>query len=299
LFATASGTMPSAPFSVRHRMPTTAEDLATVHRALEEDAPNGDLTSELVVPKGFRCTAELIAKEPGILAGEGVARTVFDVSAQQDGTDVEQTWQMHDGEPLIPGTVIAGFHGDFRTVLRAERPAINLLGHLSGIATLTRRFVDAAAPAEVLCTRKTLPGLRSIERDAVAAGGGSLHRASLSDAILIKDNHLRAAGNVIEAVERAKAGGLPVEVEVETMDQLEQAITAGADRILLDNPTPELVREAVERVGDPLRLEISGGVTLETVGALVAAGARVVSVGRLTHSAPSLDISLEVTDVSP
>ncbi|MEA2556941.1 MAG: hypothetical protein QOG88_479 [Actinomycetota bacterium] len=296
---TGSGTMPLALFSVRHRMPTTAEDLAIVHRALEEDAPNGDVTSELVVPQGFRCTAELIAKETGILAGADVARTVFEVTAEQDGTEVEQTWRLHDGEALTPETVVASFHGNFRTVLRAERPAINLLAHLSGIATLTRRFVEAAAPAEVLCTRKTLPGLRSIERDAVRAGGGSLHRASLSDAILIKDNHLRAAGNVVEAVERAKKGGVPVEVEVETMEQLEQAITAGADRILLDNPTPDLVHQAVERVGDPLRLEISGGVTLETVGALVAAGARVVSVGRLTHSAPSLDISLEVTDVSP
>lgn len=283
--------------STRNRMPTTAEDLAIVHRALEEDAPDGDLTSELVVPSTLRCTAELIAKEAGVLAGTGVARTVFAVAAEQDGTQVEQDWRLQDGAPLTPGTVIGTFSGTFRTVLRAERPAINFLAHLSGIATLTRRFVDAAAPAEVLCTRKTLPGLRSVERDAVAAGGGSLHRASLSDAILIKDNHLRAAESVTQAVERAKTGGLPVEVEVETMAQLEQAIIAGADRILLDNPTPDLVRKAVDRVGDPRRLEISGGVTLETVGDLVAAGARIVSVGRLTHSAPSLDISLEVTDV--
>ena len=290
--------MATALTSTRNRMPATAEDLAIVHRALEEDAPNGDLTSELVVPPTLRCTAELIAKEAGILAGTGVARTVFDVTADQDGTEVEQGWQLDDGAPLMPGMVIATFAGRLRTVLRAERPAINLLAHLSGIATLTRRFVDAASPAEVLCTRKTLPGLRSVERDAVAAGGGSLHRASLSDAILIKDNHLRAADGVSQAVERAKASGLAVEVEVETLEQLEQAITAGADRILLDNPTPELVRQAVDRVGDPKRLEISGGITLETVGHLVAAGARIVSVGRLTHSAPSLDISMEVTDVS-
>lgn len=289
--------MPIAPFAATHRMPTTAEDLAIVHRALEEDAPTGDLTSELVVPRASRCTAELIAKEAGILAGTGVARAVFDVTAEQDDTDVEQDWRAGDGETLTPGTVIATFHGPFRTILRAERPAINLLAHLSGIATLTRRFVDAAAPAQVLCTRKTLPGLRSLERAAVAAGGGSLHRASLSDAVLIKDNHLRAAGGVVEAVRSAKTHGIPVEVEVETMEQLEQALEAGADRILLDNPTPALVREAVARVGDALRLEISGGVTLDTVGELVNAGARVVSVGRLTHSAPSLDISLEVTDV--
>ncbi len=295
--AVVSGTMPPALTLTRNRMPTTAEDLAIVHRALEEDAPTGDLTSELVVPSASRCTAQLIAKEPGVLAGTGVAGTVFDVTAQQDGTEIAQDWRSEDGAPLTPGAVIATFSGPFRTVLRAERPAINLLAHLSGIATLTRRYVEAAAPAEVLCTRKTLPGLRSVERLAVAAGGGSLHRASLSEAILIKDNHLRAAGGVTDAVARAKVSGLPVEVEVETMAQLEQAITAGADRILLDNPTPALVRRAVARVGDPLRLEISGGVTLETVGELVAAGARIVSVGRLTHSAPSLDISLEVTDV--
>jgi nicotinate-nucleotide pyrophosphorylase (carboxylating) len=279
-------------------MPTTAEDLAIVHRALEEDAPTGDLTSELVVPVSARCTADLIAKEAGVLAGTGVAMAVFDVAADQDGSDIEQDWRLRDAETLVPGTVIATFDGAFRTVLRAERPAINLLAHLSGIASLTRRFVDAAAPAQVLCTRKTLPGLRSVEREAVAAGGGSLHRASLSDAILIKDNHLRAASGVAQAVERAKAGGVPIEVEVETMAQLEEALTAGSDRILLDNPTPALVRQAVDRVGAPLRLEISGGVTLASVGDLVAAGARVVSVGRLTHSAPSLDISLEVTDVA-
>jgi nicotinate-nucleotide pyrophosphorylase (carboxylating) len=279
-------------------MPTTAEDLAIVHRALEEDAPTGDLTSELVVPVSAHCTADLIAKEAGILAGTGVARAVFDVAADEDGVEIEQNWRLGDAAPLVPGTVIATFAGAFRTVLRAERPAINLLAHLSGIASLTRRFVDAAAPAQVLCTRKTLPGLRSIERGAVAAGGGSLHRASLSDAILIKDNHLRAASSVTQAVQRAKVRGLPVEVEVETMAQLEEALTAGADRILLDNPTPALVRQAVDRVGDPLRLEISGGVTLASVGDLVAAGARIVSVGRLTHSAPSLDISLEVTDVA-
>ncbi|MEP7059998.1 MAG: carboxylating nicotinate-nucleotide diphosphorylase [Actinomycetota bacterium] len=278
-------------------MPTTAEDLAIVHRALEEDAPNGDLTSELVVPASARCSASLVIKETGVVAGTGVARAVFDVTAEQDGSEFEHEWLRRDGEAVTPGTVIATIGGSFRSVLRAERPAINLLAHLSGIATLTRRFVEAAAPAQVLCTRKTLPGLRSVERDAVVAGGGSLHRASLSDAILIKDNHLLAAAGVGEAVARAKTGGVPVEVEVETMDQLEDALAAGADRILLDNPTPALVRQAVERVGDPLRLEISGGVTLGSVGGLVAAGARIVSVGRLTHSAPSLDISLEVTDV--
>jgi nicotinate-nucleotide pyrophosphorylase (carboxylating) len=158
--------------------------------------------------------------------------------------------------------------------------------------------VDAAAPAAVLCTRKTTPGLRELERAAIAAGGGKLHRGSLSEAILVKDNHVRAAGGVGEAVRRAGAEGARVEVEVESLEQLEEAIEAGADRILLDNPTPELVREAVARAGDASGLEVSGGVTIENVRALVDAGARVVSVGRLTHSAPALDLSLEIVDAS-
>jgi nicotinate-nucleotide pyrophosphorylase (carboxylating) len=251
-----------------------------------------------VIPVTARCTATLSAKEAGVIAGARVAASVFEVAAGQDLLgEVTQTWRVNDGAEVRPGDVVATFEGPFRTVLRAERVAINLLAHLSGVATLTREFVRAAAPAKVLCTRKTTPGLRALEREAVAAGGGSLHRASLSDAILIKDNHLRAAGSVAEAVGRAAASGHAVEVEVETLDQLDDAISAGADRILLDNPTPDLVREAVARVGDPERLEISGGVTLASVGGLVAAGARVVSVGRLTHSAPALDLSLEVTDV--
>jgi nicotinate-nucleotide pyrophosphorylase (carboxylating) len=202
-----------------------------------------------------------------------------------------------DGSRVEPGDVLAVIRGPARTILRAERIAVNFLAHLSGVATLTRRYVEAAGPARILCTRKTTPGLRELERAAVAAGGGSLHRASLSDAVLIKDNHVRVAGGVAPAVRRARAGGVPVEVEVETLDELEEALAEGADQILLDNPTPELVRRALERVTDPERLEVSGGVRLETVGELVAAGARVLSVGRLTHSAPALDVSLEVVEV--
>jgi len=266
--------------------------------ALAEDAPAGDLTTELVVPGGTRCQAELRAMAPGVVAGTRIAHAVFDEAARQDGEGpVDLRWRVRDGDEVGRGDVLAAVAGPARTVLRAERVAVNFLSHLSGIATLTRAFVRAARPARVLCTRKTIPGLRALEREAVLAGGGALHRASLSDAVLVKDNHLRVAGSVGEAVRRARAGGVPVEVEVETLEQLEEAIAAGADRILLDNPTPELVREAARRLGDPERLEISGGVTLERVGALVAAGARLVSVGRLTHSAPALDISLEVTTV--
>ena len=232
-----------------------------------------------------------------MLAGAAAAAAVFAGAAEQDGTDLALDWKATDGAMLRPGDRIALVHGDARTVLRAERPALNLLGHLSGIATLTRAYVDAAAPAEVLCTRKTLPGLRAVERAAVAAGGGALHRASLSDAVLIKDTHVRIAGGVAQAVHRARASGLPVEVEVETLEQLDEAIAAGAERILLDNFLPDRVADAVGRVDDPRRLEVSGGVTLETAGAYVAAGARVLSVGRLTHSAPAIDLSLEVIGI--
>jgi len=268
-----------------------------VERALKEDAPEGDLTADLTIAVSDRCRAELRAKAKGVLAGAGVAQAVFDTVADQDGLGpLEVEWKATDGSEVDPGDVIAVITGPARSMLRAQRVAINLLSHLSGVATLIRIFVEAAGPGvKVLNTRKTIPGLRALERGAVAAGGGTLHRATLSDAVLIKDNHLRVAGGVGEAVRRSKNGDVPIEVEVETLDQLDEAVAAGADRILLDNPTPELVKEAVARVGDAERLEISGGVTLESLPSLVQAGARVVSVGRLTHSAPALDMSLEVT----
>jgi nicotinate-nucleotide pyrophosphorylase (carboxylating) len=271
---------------------------ALVEVALAEDGPTGDLTAELIVAEGARCRAELRAKQAGVLSGVAVARVVFDVVAGQDGLGpIDAEWRCGEGDRVEPGQVLAVVTGPIRSILRAERVAINFVAHLSGVATLTSAFVEAARPARVLCTRKTTPGLRELERDAVVAGGGSLHRASLSDAVLIKDNHLRAAGGVGPAVRAARAGGVPVEVEVETLHELDEALSAGADRILLDNPTPDLVREAVARVEDPARLEVSGGITLESVQSLVTAGARVISVGRITHSAPSLDLSLEVTDV--
>jgi nicotinate-nucleotide pyrophosphorylase (carboxylating) len=276
-------------------VPHDLQELARL--ALAEDAPDGDVTSSSTVPEGTRCTAELIAKQRGVLAGVAAATAVFAEAAAQDGTDLSLDWKATDGDTLDPADRIALVRGDARTVLRAERPALNLLGHLSGIATLTRAYVEAAAPARVLCTRKTLPGLRAVEREAVAAGGGTLHRGSLSDAILIKDTHVRIAGGVAEAVRRARGAGMPIEVEVETLEQLDEALAAGADRILLDNFTPDNVVEAVGRVEDATRLEISGGVTLETARAYVGAGARVISVGRLTHSAPAFDVSLEVVGI--
>ncbi|GIU99981.1 MAG: hypothetical protein KatS3mg014_1597 [Actinomycetota bacterium] len=194
--------------------------------ALDEDAPAGDLTTRLVVPEGTTCTAEIRAKAPGVLAGRAAAEAVVRLAAERDGA-VDQDWRLEDGAELGPGDLVALLRGSARAILRAERPALNLLGHLSGIATLTRAYVRAAAPARILCTRKTTPGLRALERAAVAAGGGHLHRASLSDAVLIKDTHVRIAGGVGEAVRRARAAGVPVEVEVEDLDQLEEALAAG------------------------------------------------------------------------
>lgn len=276
-------------------MADTHEELARI--ALAEDAPDGDITSRATIPEGTSCEAELVIKQDGVLAGLEAAVAVFEAAAAEDGTTVEVDTKAGDGDRVAAGDRAALIRGDARTVLRAERPALNLIGHLSGIATLTRAYVDAAAPAAILCTRKTLPGLRAVEREAVAAGGGTLHRASLSDAILIKDTHVRIAGGVTEAVRRARADGRPIEVEVETLDQLDEALAADAERIMLDNPTPELVRDAIARVGDAERLEISGGVDLDNIRAFVDAGARILSVGRLTHSAPALDVSLEVIGI--
>jgi nicotinate-nucleotide pyrophosphorylase (carboxylating) len=271
------------------------EELARI--ALAEDAPSGDLTSNATIPEGTSCEAELVIKQDGVLAGLEAAISVFKAAAAQDHTDVAIDRKAGDGDRVRAGDRAALLRGDARTVLRAERPALNLLGHLSGIATLTRAYVEAAAPATILCTRKTLPGLRAVEREAVVAGGGTLHRATLSDAILIKDTHVRIAGGVTEAIRRARAAGRPIEVEVETLDQLDEALALGAERILLDNPTPDRVRRAIAAVGDPQRLEISGGVDLDNVRSFVDAGARVLSVGRLTHSAPALDLSLEVIGI--
>jgi len=273
------------------------EHEALARIALAEDAPEGDITSRATIPEGTSCEAEVVIKQDGVLAGLEAAVAVFEVAAAEDGTALDIDRKAGDGDRVRVGDRAALIRGDARTVLRAERPALNLLGHLSGIATLTRAYVDTAAPAAILCTRKTLPGLRAVEREAVAAGGGTLHRASLSDAILIKDTHVRIAGSVTEAVRRARADGRPIEVEVETLEQLDEALAANAERILLDNPTPERVREAIGKVGDAERLEISGGVDLDNVRAFVDAGARVLSVGRLTHSAPGLDVSLEVIGI--
>lgn len=263
-----------------------------VARALAEDlGVMGDLTAGLV-PDGATVEAELRSRAAGVLAGRRAAGEAF--RAVDASITVE--WALGDGDRLEPGGLIASVRGPLRSVLTAERTALNLLGHLSGVATLTRRFADAAGPrTRVRDTRKTTPGLRALEKAAVRAGGGINHRGSLSDGILVKDNHL--AGLTIEqAVATAKARwpAVTCQVECDSIDQVKVALAAGADLVLLDNMDPETVAEAVAVVGGRIPVEVSGRVSIETVAAYAAAGADFVSVGALTHSAPVLDIGLDL-----
>jgi nicotinate-nucleotide pyrophosphorylase (carboxylating) len=210
--------------------------------------------------------------------------------------EVEIRFAVEDGARVLPGLQVATVRGRLRSVLRAERTALNFLQQLSGVATLTRRYVDAARGVTILNTRKTVPGLRALQRYAVAVGGGTNHRESLASAILIKDNHIAAAGGARVALARTRDGGLPVEIEVETLDQLREVLAAGPPEVvLLDNMPVEMAAEAVRLNAGRAALEVSGGVTLATVGAYAATGVDRISVGELTHSAPALDLSLEVT----
>lgn len=259
-----------------------------VDRWLAEDLGDGDLTSLAVIDEDATCTARLLVKEGGVVSGLEVAAEVFD----RLGAGLESL--AADGDIVEPGPV-ARLEGPARGVLAGERLALNVLGRLSGIATLTRRYVDAVAGtgAVILDTRKTTPGLRTLEKHAVACGGGQNHRFGLYDGILIKDNHLRVAGSLAEAVRRAKETA-PVEVECDTLAQVREALAAGADSILLDNMTVPELREAVELAGGRARLEASGAVTLDTIRAIAETGVDFISVGALTHSARALDVSLEV-----
>ncbi|MFN2544290.1 MAG: carboxylating nicotinate-nucleotide diphosphorylase [Actinomycetota bacterium] len=277
-------------------MPELPSDVdETVRRALQEDVGTGDVTTRAVVPADATAEGRFVAKAGGVICGLDVASRAFSPSA---GRGVGVVWRTNDGARVEVGESFGDVTGQARAILTCERVALNFLTHLSGIATLTREFVDACAGTEsvILCTRKTLPGLRPLERYAVEVGGGMLHRAGLFDAVLIKDNHVAIAGGVAEAVRRARAhADLSIEVEVDSIDQLEEALAAGADRILLDNADMETVKRAVAIVRDRTPLEVSGGMTLETVREIAPLGRLLISVGRITHSAPALDISLDVT----
>jgi nicotinate-nucleotide pyrophosphorylase (carboxylating) len=265
-------------------------DISQVGAWMAEDVGDGDLTTERVIPADAVCRAAFLVKERGVVCGLGVAGELF---RELDRT-VRFEALASDGD-LVEGRV-ALLDGPARPILTGERTALNILGRLSGIATLTRAFVDAVegTNAEILDTRKTTPGLRELEKYAVACGGARNHRFGLYDGILIKDNHLAVAGSIMTAIERAKGAGVPVQVEVDTVEQLRKALEAGADAILLDNMPPPVMREAVAIAGGRATLEASGGVTLDTVRAIADTGVDFISIGALTHSARSLDVSLEV-----
>src|SRR3954466_7309764 len=263
-----------------------------VARALAEDLlPMGDITAALI-PVDVLVRAEVVAREEGVLAGRLCAAEAF---AQVDPA-VVITWSLDDGEELDMGRHIATVEGPLPSVLSGERTALNFLCHLSGVASITRRFVRAAAgKARLRDTRKTTPGLRALEKAAVRAGGGANHRGSLSDGVLVKDNHL-AGLSIPEAVRRGhpRWPGRAVQVECDNIEQVDQALEAGAELIMCDNMRPEQVALCVERVAGRALVEVSGGVSLETVGTYCDAGAHLISVGAITHSAPVLDIGLDI-----
>lgn len=259
-----------------------------IARALAEDIGPGDVTTEACVPADAQAEGFFLTREPLVLAGLPLLGVIYD---QEDLKLLNR-----DGEALPAETPFAEVRGSARRLLTLERTALNLLQRTSGIATNARRYADAVAGTgcRVLDTRKTAPGMRRLEKLAVAAGGCTNHRFGLFDAILIKNNHITAAGGVRAAYERCKTKGLPIEIEVRSQEELDQALAAGADHLLIDNFTPEEARQAVERVAGRAKLEISGGVTLETVRAYAETGADFVSVGALTHSASAADISFRL-----
>ncbi len=273
---------------------TTDAIQEAVTAALAEDVGTGDVTTEATVPVEAVGTAEILLKEPGVICGLAVAEATFRALDE----DVRFDALVDDGEVVtdVPAPV-ATVTGAERAILTGERVALNFLGRLSGIATLTKRYSDALAGtrAAVLDTRKTTPGLRALEKYAVACGGGKNHRFGLDDAVLVKDNHLRAAGSITRAVERVRElSDLPVEVECESLDQVGEALTAGVEAILLDNMSLDGLRSAVALADGRARLEASGGITLDNIRAVAETGVDEISVGALTHSARSLDVSLEL-----
>ena len=269
-----------------------------VRRALAEDLAYGpDITTTASVPAGAQCVADLVPRDAGVVAGLPVAALVFDLVGE---ARITTTAHREDGDRVTAGTPVLSVAGPVRDVLTAERTALNLLTHLSGVATATRSLVDAVAgtDAQIRDTRKTLPGLRTLQKYAVRCGGGVNHRMGLGDAALIKDNHVLAAGGVAAAITavRGAAADLTVEVECDTLDQVTEAIDAGARLILLDNMTLEELRAAVglARTAGSVQLEASGGLTSDAVAEVAATGVDFLAVGALTHSAPVLDIGLDL-----
>ena len=265
-----------------------------VAQVLGEDlGAGGDVTSKATIPADARFTADMNCREPIVVAGLEIAAAFF----RELDPEVTIDQLSEDGERIAAGTVLMRLSGNARAMLSAERPALNTVQHLSGIATLTRRYVDAieGTGAVVIDTRKTIPGLRVLEKYAVRMGGAQNHRMRLDDGVLIKDNHVAVCGGVAEAVRAAKAAntGLQIQVEVDRIAQIEPALAAGADRLLLDNMPPPVLREAVALVAGRVPLEASGGVNLDTIRAIAETGVDFISAGRITQSAPAVDIGLD------
>ncbi len=265
--------------------------------ALREDLGSGDVTSEILVPPGLHGRAVMQAKESLVVAGLEIAIRAFTLLSGE----VRVLARSEDGRKVEAGALLLELEGPVRDLLGGERVALNILQHLSGVATLTRRFVDTVegTGTKILDTRKTLPGMRALEKYAVRVGGGVNHRSSLSEGILVKENHLAACGGVTEAVKAIKRNAphtLRVEIEASTLDEVEEAVVAGVDAILLDNMSIETILQAVKRVRKTAQLEVSGGVRLENVREIAETGVDAISVGMLTHSAPGVDISMLLKD---
>jgi nicotinate-nucleotide pyrophosphorylase (carboxylating) len=285
---------PAASLSLPNLFPLLYEEI--VRRALAEDLGRaGDVTSDAVLEEGCTASADLVARAEGRLAGLAVAMSAFRIL----DANAEVTLRAADGQDVADGEVLATVSGAARSILASERTALNLLGRLCGIATATRDLIASIAPysAKVVCTRKTTPGLRALEKYAVRAGGGGNHRFGLDDAVLIKDNHRALAGGVEEAVRRARSfvGHLvKIEVEVDTLDELRTALALGVDAVLLDNMSLSQLTQAVQLAKGKALTEASGGIRPENARAIAATGVDILSVGWLTHSAPSLDVALDV-----
>ncbi|MEA3503007.1 MAG: carboxylating nicotinate-nucleotide diphosphorylase [Actinomycetota bacterium] len=270
-------------------------DTLLQHAITEDLGLAGDLTSQMTIPDDARSTAKIVARAPGRISGLSAALRVFELV---DPTLAIQRTSS-DGVDTTTGDTLAIVHGSTRSILSAERVALNLLGHLSGVATATRMLVEAIEDTgvRVMDTRKTTPGLRALEKAAVRDGGGANHRFGLFDAVMIKDNHLAAIGSVTEAVARARDGvghTVTIEVEASTVHQASDAAAAGADIVLLDNMDPATTRAAVEAISGRCIVEASGGITVETIRSIAETGVDVISVGWITHSAPSLDVALDL-----
>lgn len=269
------------------------EIIASIRQALAEDIGAGDVTTDSIIPPDAKITGRIVAKQEGVIAGLDIAAGVFYLLDERISFEP----RVVEGSKVKDKTPVAGLSGSTRSILTAERTALNFLGRISGIATLTRQFVDAAAGtrAKILDTRKTAPGLRAIDKLAVLRGGGCNHRHGLYDMVLIKDNHIASAGSLAHAVSQARASGTNLEIEVEasTLDEVKEAIELGVQRILLDNMSPDMLKEAVRLTDDRAKLEASGNITLANVRKIAETGVDFISVGALTHSAHVFDVSLK------